>query len=111
MLCPLATKPMLKLRITQSAILMPCVCVGMWARQNAQSGNPAVRKLAAQKRVEGCQAMLDQAKQDLERAAQRAKLPTHDPPASTRVISHTQQRLSALTELAGAAQQAPQWLQ
>ena len=78
----------------------------MWARQNAQSGNPAVRKLAAQKRVEGCQAMLDQAKQDLERAAERAKLPACDRPAGTRVIRHTQ---SALTELAGAALQALHW--
>ena len=92
--------------LTRSVILMPCACVGMWARQNAQSGNPAMRKLAAQKRVEGSQAMLDQAKQDLERAAERAKMPTHDQAAGTRVISHTQRRLSALTKLAGAAQQA-----
>jgi cellobiose-specific phosphotransferase system component IIA len=57
----------------------------MWARQNAQSGNPAVHKLAAQKRVEGCEAMLEQAKQDLERAGQRARTATQEQPTTARV--------------------------
>ena len=57
----------------------------MWARQNAQSGNPAVRKLAAQKRVEGCEAMLEQAKQDLERAGQRTRTATQEQPTTARV--------------------------
>ncbi len=57
----------------------------MWARQNAQSGNPAVRKLAAQKRVEGCEAMLEQAKQDFERAGQRARTATQEQPTNARV--------------------------
>ncbi len=57
----------------------------MWARQNAQSGNPAVRKLAAQKRFEGCEAMLEQAKRDLERAGQRARMAKQEQPATARV--------------------------
>ncbi|DBA83686.1 TPA: hypothetical protein ACH3X1_016793 [Trebouxia sp. C0004] len=57
---------------------------GVWARQNAQSGNPAVRKLAAQKKVEGCEALLEQAKQDLERAGQRARMATQEQPATAR---------------------------
>ena len=62
-----------------------CLGSGAWARQNAQSGNPAVRKLAAQKRVEGCEAMLEQAKQDLEKAGQRARMVTKEQPATARV--------------------------
>jgi len=44
-----------------------------------------VRKLAAQKRVESCEAMLEQAKQDLERAGQRARMATQEQPATARV--------------------------
>ena len=44
-----------------------------------------MRKLAAQKRVEGCEAMLEQAKQDLERAGQRARMAMQEQPATARV--------------------------
>ena len=44
-----------------------------------------MRKLAAQKRVEGCEAMLEQAKQDVEKAGQRARMATKEQPATARV--------------------------
>lgn len=44
-----------------------------------------MRKLAAQKRVEGCEAMLEQAKQDLERAGQRARITSQEQPTAARV--------------------------
>lgn len=45
-----------------------------------------MRKLAAQKRVESCEAMLEQAKQDLERAGQRARMmASQEQPATARV--------------------------
>ncbi len=44
-----------------------------------------MRKLAAQKRVESCEAMLEQAKQDLERAGQRSRMAKQEQPATARV--------------------------
>lgn len=46
---------------------------GMFARQNAQSSNPKVRMLAAEKQVTSAEVALQRAERDLERAVENAK--------------------------------------
>ena len=68
-------------------IFMPryqLLCAGMFAKQNAQSTNPKVRLLAAEKRVTSAEAAVQRAERDLERAAESAKQVKPEPAARVR---------------------------
>lgn len=54
---------------------------GMFARQNAQSSNPKVRMLAAEKRFTSAEVALQRAEKDLERAVEIAKKVKPEPSA------------------------------
>lgn len=53
----------------------------MFAKQNAQSANPKVRMLAAEKRFKSAEAAVQRAEQDLERAAENVKKVKQEPAA------------------------------
>ena len=59
----------------------------MFAKQNAQSANPKVRMLAAEKRFKSAEAAVQRAEQDLERAAENVKKVKREPAA--RVLPFT----------------------
>ena len=53
----------------------------MFAKQNAQSANPKVRMLAAEKRFKSAEGALQRAEKDLERAAENIKRVKQEPGA------------------------------
>ena len=53
----------------------------MFAKQNAQSANPKVRMLAAEKRFKSAEAAVQKAEEELERAADNAKKVKQEPAA------------------------------
>lgn len=57
---------------------------GMFAKQNAQSSNPKVRMLAAEKRFTSAEVALQRAERDLERAVENAKRVKLEPNARVR---------------------------
>ena len=59
----------------------------MFAKQNAQSANPKVRMLAAEKRFKSAEAAVQRAEEDLERAAENVKMVKSEP--ATRVFPPT----------------------
>lgn len=62
----------------------------MFAKQNAQSANPKVRMLAAEKRVTSAESAVQRAERDLQRAAENARKVKPEAPARVSLLDSGQ---------------------